>query len=64
MTLGPKHIQVRDFILRYQAEHGERPQLKIIADECGISISTAGAILTALKDSRELIGPVFKAAGA
>lgn len=58
--LSLKHIQVRDFILKYQAEHGEKPALKVIADECGISKSTASEIVIALKGAKELFGPVFK----
>lgn len=59
--LSLKHLQVRDFILRYQDKHGEKPSLKVIADECGISKSTASEVVTALKGARELFGPVFQA---
>jgi len=66
MSLSGKQLEVYSFILAFQAEHGEKPTLKVIADECGISKSTASEIVAALKGAKELFGPVFKtnAAGA
>lgn len=69
MKLTLKHIQVRDFILQYQAEHSERPGVKVIQAECGIrSSATVWEIIDQLKKAKELIGPLFvpaksKAAG-
>jgi hypothetical protein len=37
VTLSLKHIQVRDFILKYQAEHEESPSLKEIAAACELT---------------------------
>lgn len=65
MTLSPKHIQVRDFILQYQTEHNERPGVKIIQSECGIrSTATVWEIIDQLKKAKELIGPLFVPAKA
>lgn len=61
MTLSPKHIQVRDFILQYQAEHNEKPAYKVIMDKFAIkSTDTAFKIIRQLKDAGELSGPVFE----
>ena len=63
--LSEKHILVRDYILKYQAEHGERPLIKVIMSECGIkSSSTAYEIVNELKAANELFGPVYKAKAA
>jgi len=37
VTLSPKHILVRDFILRFYDQNGEQPSLKEIAAECDLS---------------------------
>lgn len=61
MKLTPKHIQVRDFILQYQAEHNEKPAYKVIMDKFAIkSTDTAFKIIRQLKDAGELSGPVFE----
>lgn len=68
--LSDKHIQVRDMILRFQAENGRHPSHKVIMADCGIKSSReTWEIVNDLKLAGELIGPVYearngKAAGA
>lgn len=55
MTLSPKHLQVRDFILRYQAERGDPPVYKEIMEATGIrSTRTIHKCIKALKRAGEL----------
>jgi len=68
VTLSSKHLQVRDFILAYQSEHGRHPSHKVLMADCGIKSSReTWVIVEDLKKAGELIGPVFevpKAKGA
>lgn len=55
MTLSAKHIQVRDFILAYQAEHGRRPQHKDIMQSTGIKLAmTVSRYIRRLEKAGEL----------
>jgi hypothetical protein len=60
MTLSLKHIQVRDFIVKFQDEHGRHPSHKIIMADCAIKSSReTWEILEDLRRAGELSGPVF-----
>lgn len=49
MELSPLQVQVRDFILKYQAEHGRRPSYKEIMAATGI-----GYVMKAYRVVQEL----------
>lgn len=55
MNLSPKHLEIRDFILSYQAKHNERPSLKEIASACEIThIMTVNRYISRLAEAGEL----------
>lgn len=55
MTLSHKHIQVRDYILRYQAEHGgEAPSQKTIYLALGLRSWQVSRYIKKLERAGEL----------
>ena len=70
MSLSPKHILVRDFILRYQAEHnGEPPSQKEIYLALNMTAWQVSRYVKKLKRAGALsrpgyVAPKAKAAGA
>jgi len=69
MTLTPKHIQVRDYVLQYQAQFGHKPKWIEIMEACGIrSRCTLAKYLSRLEKANELklefVHPKAKAAEA
>jgi len=62
VTLSLKHIQVRDFILKYQAEHGgEPPSQKTIYLTLGMKPWQVSRYVKKLRKSGELSRPGYEA---
>lgn len=70
MTLSAKHIQVRDFILSYQAQNnGEPPSQKTVYLALGMTSWQVSRYIKKLEKSGELsrpgyVAPKVKTAGA
>lgn len=69
MTLSPKHLQVRDYIVSFQAEYGRKPMWKEIMSALKIGSSrTLSKYLDRLQKAGELkqeyVAPKVKVAGA
>lgn len=62
MTLSPRHIQVRDFIIAYQAEHnGEPPSQKTVYLALGLKQHQVSRYMKRLRKSGELNRPGYEA---
>jgi hypothetical protein len=55
VTLSPKHIQVRDYVLSYQTQYGHKPKWIEIMEACGIrSRCTLAKYFSRLEKANEL----------
>jgi hypothetical protein len=62
VTLSPKHILVRDFILQYQAEHGgEPPSQKTVYLSLGMPQWQVSRCIRKLERDGELKRPGYEA---